>query len=120
MKGEAWTGQGTLNIVLVDDLNIQGLNARFLSKDRPTDVMAFPFGEEKGGVWGEVYVSTDRAMAQASEYDVSYTHELSRLIIHGVLHLLGYDDSTVPQRRSMRAKESYYLDRFFKKENNER
>jgi probable rRNA maturation factor len=108
LHGEKWQGRGTLSIVLVDDAAIRDLNSRFLKKNRPTDVMAFPLGDE-GEVWGEVYVSVDRTRGQAKDYGVTPVEELARCVIHGVLHLLGYDDVTVRQRSEMRRKEDLYL-----------
>ncbi len=100
--------EGELSVVLTDNAFIRGLNSRFLGKDRPTDVIAFPLGEE-GGVWGEVYVSVDRTGEQAVEYGVSPEQELARCVIHGVLHLLGYDDGMKRDRDKMRRKEEEYL-----------
>lgn len=99
---------GELSVVLTDNAFIRGLNGRFLGKDRPTDVIAFSLGEE-GGVWGEVYVSVERTREQAEEYGVLPEQELARCVIHGVLHLLGYDDGTERDRVRMRRKEEEYL-----------
>jgi len=110
LSGENWKGNGILSIVLGDDTMLKELNRRFLKKNRPTDVIAFPLGD--GGeeeVWGEVYVSIERAREQALIYHVSFNEELARLIIHGVLHLLGYDDKDESSKKEMRAKEDYYL-----------
>jgi probable rRNA maturation factor len=92
----------------VDDAAIQYLNFRFLKKDCPTDVISFPIGEEVG-LWGEVYVSVDRTREQAKDYGVPPSEELARCVIHGVLHLLGYDDGTARKREEMRGKEEEYL-----------
>jgi len=91
----------------VDDAAIRDLNLRFLKKDRPTDVIAFGLGD--GDVWGEVYVSAERTAEQAGDYGVPPKEELARCVIHGVLHLLGYDDGTVRERRVMKGKEEEYL-----------
>ncbi len=99
---------GELSIVLGNDMLLQDLNRRFLNKDRSTDVIAFPFGEEEG-VWGEIYVSEDRAKDQALEYRVPFQEEFMRLIIHGVLHLLGYQDRTTESKDRMEKREDYYL-----------
>jgi probable rRNA maturation factor len=115
LAGEGSGGKGIakleLSIVLADDAFIRGLNARFLKKDRPTDVIAFPLGED-GGPWGEVYVSVERTAEQAEEYGVPPREELARCVIHGVLHLLGYDDGTKREREGMRRKEDEYLKSF--------
>ncbi|MDM7926970.1 MAG: rRNA maturation RNase YbeY [bacterium] len=100
--------EGELSVVLTDNDFIRGLNGRFLGRNRPTDVIAFPLGEE-GGVWGEVYVSVERTGEQAAEYGVPPEQELARCVIHGVLHLLGYDDGIERDRVKMRRKEEEYL-----------
>lgn len=76
-----------VNLVVVDDGYIQRLNRQFRGQDRPTDVLAFP-GD--GQLLGEVYISWDRALAQAEEFGVTIAEEVNRLVIHGLLHLLGY------------------------------
>lgn len=84
---------GTVNVVLVDDTTIRGLNRRFLKRNRPTDVLAFPMRDREAGgtkgLLGEVYVSRDRARNQAKQYGVRYHDEVRRLVLHGILHLLG-------------------------------
>ncbi|MBN2200914.1 rRNA maturation RNase YbeY [bacterium] len=107
-RGRKNSPEGELSIVLTDNAFIRGLNARFLGKNRPTDVIAFLFGEE-GGAWGEVYVSVERIGEQAVEYRVPPEQELARCVIHGVLHLQGYDDGTKREREEMRRKEDKYL-----------
>ncbi len=100
---------GELSIILANDELLQDLNCRFLNKDCSTDVIAFPFGEEEE-VWGEIYVSQEKAKEQALEYHVPFQEELMRLIIHGVLHLLGYQDQTVELKNWMEKKENFYLE----------
>ncbi|MEO0082307.1 MAG: rRNA maturation RNase YbeY [candidate division WOR-3 bacterium] len=83
-----------VNVVLVDDHRIRELNRRFRKQDRPTDVLSFPLGaadlDTGEVVLGEIYVSRDRARAQARENGVAYHNELKRLMLHGILHLLGF------------------------------
>ena len=82
-----------VNFIFVNDRRIHELNRRFLKRDRPTDVISFncdgPHLPGEPRLLGEVYISRDRARAQAREYGVSYSSELRRLIIHGLFHLLG-------------------------------
>ena len=82
-----------VNVVFVNDRRIHELNRRFLKRDRPTNVISFNCAEPhlpgEPQLLGEVYVSRDRARAQAREYGVSYSSELRRLVLHGLLHLLG-------------------------------
>jgi probable rRNA maturation factor len=86
-------GVASVNIIFVTDRQIHALNRRFLRRDRPTDVISFnndgPQLPGEPRLLGEVYISRDRARTQAREYGVSYASELRRLVLHGLLHLLG-------------------------------
>jgi len=112
--------KGTLVTVLVDNERIQELNARFLGRNRPTDVIAFPLEADRDDIWGEIYVSEDQAKEQASEYGVSFEEELVRIVIHGILHLLGYDDGDRQSRGKMMEREDHYLKRFFREHGGDR
>jgi probable rRNA maturation factor len=83
----------SVNVVFVTDQRIHELNRQFLKRDRPTNVISFNCNEPQlpgePRLLGEVYISRDRARAQAREYGVSYASELRRLVLHGLLHLLG-------------------------------
>ena len=107
LRNEGVLPGGILNIVVMDDRAIRTLNRRFLHKDRPTDVIAFPLDDDE--VWGEVYVSLDRAVEQASAYRVSRNEELARLIVHGILHLTGWNDARDSDRKAMSAREDEIL-----------
>ena len=96
-----------MSLALVSDATMRALHARHLGRRRTTDVLAFPFGES--GFLGEVVVSTDRARVQARAYAVSYEEELSRLVVHGLLHLLGHDDGTAREAAGMHRRENRYL-----------
>lgn len=74
--------------MLTDDETLRDLNKRFKGRKGPTDVLAFDF--EEPDFLGEVYVSLDRAREQAIYYGVSEEEEIERLVLHGLLHLLGY------------------------------
>jgi probable rRNA maturation factor len=99
-----------VSVVLADDPVLEDLNRRFRGKPRPTDVLAFP-GEAPGPYrhLGEVIISTDRALAQAPTYAHPVADELARLLVHGLLHLLGYDHDSAPTRRQMREAEDRHL-----------
>ncbi len=113
LREEMWRGNGILSIVFVNDSEIQNLNLGFLGKERPTDVIAFPLDDEADEIWGEIYISVDRAREQAKTYNVTIHEELARLVIHGILHLLGFKDHTCSERKKMTDKENQYLLRFF-------
>lgn len=78
-----------VSILLTDDLGIKELNRKFRRINRPTDVLSFPMEDEK--ILGDIAVSVDRVFAQAREFKVSMEEELSRLLVHGLLHLAEYD-----------------------------
>ena len=78
-----------ITIILTDDKFIQKLNYDYFKKNNPTNVISFPFDEDD--YLGEIYISADTAMKEAEEWEVSFFYETIYLIIHGILHLLGYD-----------------------------
>ncbi|HEY4706293.1 MAG TPA: rRNA maturation RNase YbeY [Thermodesulfobacteriota bacterium] len=78
-----------LSILLTDDDGIRGLNRDYRGKDKPTDVLSFPMEDES--MLGDVVISMERAREQAAEFKVSEDEELSRLLVHGILHLVGHD-----------------------------
>lgn len=85
-----------LSLVLVSDRRMRALNRRYRKKDRTTDVLAFPmhegrFSRFRGSLLGDVVISMPTAKRQASEFGHSLRDEITRLLVHGVLHLLGYD-----------------------------
>jgi probable rRNA maturation factor len=104
VKGEA--GKGKINIVLVDDESIRRLNKKFRGIDRATDVLSFEMKED--GILGEIIISKDTAKRNAERFGLSYKDEMKRLVIHGALHLLGYDHGAKSDRIRMRAKEELY------------
>ena len=82
-----------LSIVLVSDAQIRRLNKLYRNKDKPTDVLSFPIGEKVKGwlILGDIVISVDTAKRQAQELGYSLEEELKRLLVHGLVHLLGYD-----------------------------
>ena len=110
---------GELTLVITDDQGIQELNRDFLGRDTPTDVLAFaaredggPFvaAPEAGGYLGDVIVSLPRATTQAAELGHPIQQELDLLIVHGVLHLLGYDHAGKEDKARMWARQDAILD----------
>lgn len=111
LQGEA-CDNARITIVFVEDEYIRTLNKRYLGRDRATDVLSFGVNEgnaSDGDMLGDVYVSLDRTREQAVRYGVSLIDEVKRLVVHGCLHLLGYDHHTDRDRRIMRQKEEAYL-----------
>ena len=101
-----------VSIAVVDDLTIHELNRRFLQHDYPTDVLSFVLEQQDGRLEGEVIVSTDTAVVQAGEYGVQPADELLLYVVHGVLHLVGFDDKSPDLRQRMRCAEQHYLEQF--------
>jgi probable rRNA maturation factor len=102
------------SIVFATDSEIRPLNKIYRHKDRPTDVLSFAMREGKriakdSGILGDIVISVDRARAQAKVFGTSFREEMELYIIHGVLHLLGYDDEKPAARKRMRKKEEELL-----------
>lgn len=99
-----------LSVLLVSDAEMQRLNRDYRGKDRPTDVLSFAQGEGDGpappGMLGDVVISVDTADRQARERRETLGRESERLLIHGILHLLGYDHEVSPaEARRMQRRE---------------
>lgn len=92
-----------LSIVFVSDPEIHKYNLAYRGKDKPTDVLSFSLleGENKIGTssLGDVMISLKTAKKQAKEYGVTFSEEILRLLIHGILHLCGFDHENVPRRK---------------------
>ncbi len=110
-------GNASITLILTTDGRVREINRDYRKKDRPTDVISFAYRDEPfplapGSVesLGDIYISLERARAQAEEYGVSAEDELKRLLAHGVLHLAGYDHERSPaEARRMRRKEAELL-----------
>lgn len=101
-----------LSVSLVDDREIRELNRVHRGKDKPTDVLSFPLYEpgestahEGERLLGDVVISIDTARRQAAGYDAPLQNELYRLLIHGILHVLGHDHEEPAERAAMEAEE---------------
>jgi len=99
-----------VEVALVSDPYLSSIHRRFLGDPAPTDVISFDLGEEGGGAAGEIYVSVDRARAVARERGDPIDRELALYLVHGALHLCGFDDRSPRQRVRMRAAEAIVLD----------
>jgi probable rRNA maturation factor len=111
---EAGIECGEISIAIVDDARMHALNRQYLQHDYPTDVLSFVLerDEEQQSLDGEIIVSADYAAREAPRYGWSADDELLLYVIHGCLHLVGYDDQTLNGQVAMRAAESKYLAEF--------
>jgi probable rRNA maturation factor len=101
-----------IGVAVVDDPTIANLHQRYLDDPSPTDVLSFVLEASPKYIEGEIVVSADTALASAPDYHWPAADELLLYVIHGALHLVGYDDTTPKKRSIMREKEGEYLDRF--------
>lgn len=102
-----------VSLAIVDDATMHQLNRRYLDHDYPTDVLSFLLSEEdEEPLEGEIIVSADTAAAAAEQYGWTLDDELLLYVIHGTLHLVGYDDHAPRDRREMRECEQYFLSGF--------
>jgi probable rRNA maturation factor len=99
----------SIAVIFISDEEIKELHKKFLGKSIYTDVITFNLGD-KDHIEGEIYISLDRAKIQAKKYQVSLINEISRLIIHGCLHLAGYNDCNQEVRVIMKKREDNYLE----------
>jgi rRNA maturation RNase YbeY len=102
---------GELNYVLMSDQELLKYNRAFLQHDEFTDVITFD-GQTGTGVSGDVLMSLHRIRENAKTFGVSTQHELRRVMVHGLLHLLGHTDKKPAQRKAMRDQEDTYLARY--------
>ena len=90
----------SLNIIFCDDEHLSKFKMKYFDEDVLTDVLAFPIQNDTI-LEAEIYISYDRALANGKEFDVSLNNELVRLIVHGLLHLLGYKDDNEESKKIM-------------------
>ena len=109
---EAEIGTGEVSLAIVDDATIHTLNVQYLQHDYPTDVISFVLEQAVGHLEGEVIVSADMAATVAQEDGWPAGNELLLYVIHGTLHLVGYDDKDPQQKIEMQAAERRHLKRF--------
>lgn len=111
LEGEGFSMRA-VSIVLADHATVLDLNRAWLDHDYTTDVLSFNLDEEalaEGVVEGEVYVDLDTAAGRAPEFGTTFEAEALRYVVHGVLHLVGYEDATPASKAAMHALEDRYL-----------
>ena len=106
--------EGELSILFTDDAHIAHLNKKYLGRDGPTDVIAFPMatGSEsdvKSGMLGDIVISVDRAICEAKDFVEPLKETIYRLLIHGLLHLFNYDHERSPREARIMRKEEERL-----------
>lgn len=103
---------GNINFIFCSDQYLLSLNLKYLQHDTFTDVITFDYSEgtgKKRNIHGDIYMSIERIRENAHIYKVSLSGEIRRVMVHGVLHLLGYNDQNPHLRQQMKEKEDFYL-----------
>ncbi|TDY13558.1 MULTISPECIES: rRNA maturation RNase YbeY [Flavobacteriaceae] len=99
---------GDINYIFCDDDYLHKINVEFLDHDTLTDIISFDYSVGKE-LHGDIYISVERVEDNAKDFKVDFDVELSRVIIHGILHYCGYKDKTDEDAKVMRAKEEQYM-----------
>jgi probable rRNA maturation factor len=99
---------GDLSIILCSDNYLLKINKEYLNHDYYTDIITFNY-VEGNRISGDLFISSDRIKENSVEYNTTLIKELYRVMFHGVLHLIGYNDKTVDEKKVMREKEDFYL-----------
>ncbi len=100
---------GAINISFIDDGLIKKINSRFHGSNFPTDVLAFDLSSDKNYLLVDIYISADTAARNSITYRTDPVSEIYLYVIHGMLHIAGYDDQSPRDKRIMRSKEEFYL-----------
>ncbi len=98
-----------LNIIFMNDENLRNINKKHLNKETYTDVIAFNYSENENIIDGEIYISLERIEENAKKFNEEFYKELMRVIIHGMLHLVGEKDNSVDAKSRMTGREEFYL-----------
>jgi probable rRNA maturation factor len=112
LKGERADDSGWVNICFVDNRFIKKFNAKFHKTNNTTDVLAFNLSDKnkKKVLLADIMISTDTAIEQAKSFNTCADYELCLYVVHGILHILGYNDRSEKQIKLMRKKEKQYVD----------
>ena len=102
---------GAVSYIFCSDDYLHQMNIEYLNHDTLTDVITFPYNDNP--IEGDIFISIDRVKDNAQDLNITFSDELHRVMIHGVLHLCGYSDETDEQEAEMRRKEDEYLKLLF-------
>ena len=99
----------SVNIIISTDKHLNELKKKYFNQDYYTDVIAFNLEDEGNSIDGEIYISMERIIENSNKYHCNLNDEFKRIIIHGTLHLIGYDDSNKKEKESMTHLEELYM-----------
>ena len=101
-----------LSISFINSTELRAVNEKYLNHDFNTDVITFNYSKRVKEIDGEILISFEEARRNAKKYNTKYSKEISRLIIHGVLHLLNYDDNNKKNKANMKQMENKLINRY--------
>ena len=102
---------GEVNYIFCDDKYLLGKNIKYLDHNILTDIITFNYCEGDI-ISSDIMISIERVMENSSIFENSFSEELNRVMIHGILHLIGYNDKTDGEKEIIRKKEDYYVNKF--------
>jgi rRNA maturation RNase YbeY len=103
---------GNISLIFCTDEYLKKINIQYLNHDYFTDIITFDYSK-KNSVSGDLFISIDRVKENAKDNNVDFMNELYRVIIHGVLHLCGYNDKTEGEKKMIRKKENEFISTIF-------
>ena len=99
----------SLSIIFVDDEKLKKMKKKYFNQDLYTDVIAFNLSDDKSKLDGEIYISFDAIKINSELYKTNINNELQRIVVHGILHLMGYEDNTKDKKEEMTKTEDFFL-----------
>lgn len=101
-----------INFIFCSDEYLFDLNRTYLQHDTLTDILTFPYLDDPGVISGDIFISIERVKENAELFLQDFERELRRVMVHGVLHLIGYSDHGKKKKELMTAKEDFYLEKY--------
>ena len=98
----------SLSIIFVDDEKLKKMKKKYFNQDLYTDVIAFNLSDDKSKLDGEIYISFDAIKINSELYKTNINNELQRIVVHGILHLMGYEDNTKDKKEEMTKTEDFF------------
>lgn len=112
LKSELKLGISFLSISIIASSELRQLNKKHLKHDYKTDVITFNYSNVKNNIDGEILISFEDAMLNSKKYKVKYGEEILRLIVHGILHLAGYEDNNKKNKAKMKSMENKLINKY--------
>ncbi len=102
-----------INFIFCSDDYLFELNRTYLKQETFTDILTFPYQDDKNIISGDIFISINRVKENANDFNQDFDNELLRVMVHGILHLVGYSDYGTKEKKIMTKREDYYLKKFF-------